>query len=210
MGMNELWGIDVASCDIKTYRQPVPAGETHFHSLLYGAAADAKNHRVWWAQLYGNVGSFDTKTHQAERIIPFRHGEGPRRLAIEDDGTLWVPLFGASQLVKIDGATGEELGRWQIPDRGAGPYGITLDKRRNAIWAATSNSDRIYRFDLATQKWRHYPLPRAESYIRMLELDPATGDVWTTYSSLPVGRRDPAVYGFEGANNVIVRLHPGD
>lgn len=210
MGMNELWGIDVASCEIRTYRQPVPAGETHFHSLLYGAAGDPKNHRVWWAQLYGNVGSFDTKTHQAERIIPFRRGEGPRRLAIADDGTLWVPLFGASQLVKIDGNTGEELGRWQIPDRGAGPYGITLDKKRNALWAATSNSDRIYRFDIATQTWRHYPLPRSESYIRMLEVHPETGDVWTTYSSLPVGKRDPKVFGTESANNIVVRLHPGD
>lgn len=210
MGMNELWGVDVASCDVKLYRQPLPAGETHFHSLLYGAAGDPKNHRVWWAQLYGNVGSFDTRTHQAERVIPFRRGEGPRRLAIEDDGTLWVPLFGASQLVKIDGNTGEELGRWQIPDRGAAPYGITLDKKRRAIWAATSNSDRIYRFDMDTQQWRHYPMPRAETYIRMLEVDATTGDVWTTYSSLPAGRRDPKIYGIESANNIIVRLHPGD
>jgi virginiamycin B lyase len=210
MGMNELWGVDVASCDIKTYRQPLPVGETDFHSLLYGATSDAKNGRVWWAQLYGNVGSFDTKKKQTDRIIPFRRGEGPRRLGIAEDGTLWVPLFGASQLVKIDGDTGEELGRWQIPDRGAAPYGITIDKKRNAIWAATSNSDRIYRFDIDTQKWRHYPMPRAETYIRMIELDPETGDVWTTYSSLPVGRRDPKVHGFEGANNVIVRLHPGD
>ncbi len=112
--------------------------------------------------------------------------------------------------MKIDGETGEELGRWQIPDRGAGPYGITLDKKRNAIWAATSNSDRIYRFDIATQAWRHYPMPRAEAYIGMLEVHPETGDVWTTYSSLPVGRRDPKLAGTESANNIIVRLHPGD
>lgn len=210
MGMNELWSVDVASCDIQTYRQPVPPGETHFHSLLYGAAGDPKNRRVWWAQLYGNVGSFDTKTRTAERIVPFRRGEGPRRLAIEDDGTLWIPLFGSSQLVKIDGNTGQELGRWQIPDRGAGPYGITIDKKRNAIWAATSNSDRIYRFDIAKQVWRHYPMPRAETYIRMLEVHPDTGDVWTTYSSLPAGRRDPQLYGFESANNIILRLQPGD
>lgn len=210
MGMNELWSVDVASCAITTHKQPMPVGETDFHSLLYGAAGDPKNHRVWWAQLYGNVGSFNTQTGLTERIIPFKKGEGPRRLAIEDDGTLWVPLYGASQIVKIDGNTGLELGRWQIPDRGAAPYGLTLDKKRNAIWAATSNSDRIYRFDIATERWRHYPMPRAETYIRMLELDPATGDIWTTYSSLPVGKRDPKAYGFEGANNIVVRLHPGD
>ncbi len=87
---------------------------------------------------------------------------------------------------------------------------MTYDKRRNAIWAATSNSDRIYRFDIATQKWRHYPTPRQETYIRVIEIDPDTGDIWTTYSSLPVGKRDPKVYGIESANNIVIRLQPGD
>lgn len=210
MGKNELWGINIESGDIKTYRMPLPVGESHFHSLMYGAAIDTKHKRVWWAQLLGNVGSIDTERDVAERLIQFPKGAGPRRLALQEDGTLWVPLFGAGQLVKIDGETGVELGRYTIPDRGAGPYGITYDKRRNAIWAATSNSDRIYRFDIAQKKWRHYPLPRRESYIRMIELDPVTNDVWTSYAALPVGKRDPKVFGVESANNMIVRIQPGD
>jgi streptogramin lyase len=210
MGKNELWGINTDSGDIKKYRLPLLAEETHFHSLLYGAAIDAKRNRVWWAQLYGYVGSFDTQKSIAERLVPFNRGEGPRRLAVQEDGTLWVPLFGAGQLVKVDGDTGAELGRYTIPDRGSGPYGITLDKKRNAIWAATCNSDRIYRFDIATKKWRQYPMPRKETYIRAIEVDAETGDVWTTYSSLPVGRRDVKVFGTESANNIIIRLRPGD
>ncbi len=210
MGKNELWGVNVDSGDIKTYRMPLVEGETTFHSLLYGAAIDAKNNRVWWSQVYGYAGSFDTEHNVAERILPFKRGEGPRRLAIGEDGTLWIPLFGAGQVVKVDGASGRELGRYQIPDRGAAPYGITLDKKRNAIWAATSNSDRIYRLDIASGKWTHYPLPRKESYIRMVEIDPQTGDVWTTYASLPVGKRDPQEFGTPSANNIIVRLHPGN
>jgi streptogramin lyase len=210
MGKNELWGINVETGDIKKFRQPVIQGENHFHSLLYGAAFDPKHQRVWWAQLFGYAGSFDAVNDEAERILPFKHGEGPRRLAVQDDGTLWIPLFGAAQLVKIDGETGKELGRFTIPDRGAGPYGITLDKKRNAIWAATCNSDRIYRFDIDTKKWRHYPMPRKEAYIRAIEVDEETGDIWTTYSNLPVGKRDPKIFGTESANNIIVRLHPGD
>jgi len=210
MGSNELWALNVESGEIKLYRMPVVEGETHFHSLLYGAAIDVKRKRVWWAQMYGMAGSFDTEHNIAERVLPYRRGEGPRRLAIQDDGTVWIPLFGASQLVKINGDTGEELGRYQIPDRGAAPYGITYDKRRNAIWAATSNSDRIYRFDIATARWRQYPMPRKETYIRMIEIDPQSGDLWTTYASLPVGARDPAMFGTASANNMIIRLHPGD
>ncbi len=210
LGMNELWGLHVERGDIEKHRMPLVPGESHFHSLLYGAAIDARNNRVWWAQLYGYAGSFDTERKIAERVLPFERGDGPRRLAIQDDGTLWVPLFGSSQIVRIDGETGLETGRFQIPDPGAAPYGITFDKKRNALWAATSNSDRIYRFDIATERWRHYPLPRKETYIRMVEVDPQTGDVWTTYASLPVGRRDPRVFGTESANNMIVRLRPGD
>jgi len=210
LGKNELWALHVDSGEIRTYRMPLAPGESHFHSLLYGAAIDVERNRVWWAQLYGHVGAVDTERNIADRVVPFARGAGPRRLAIQDDGTLWVPLFGSSELVRIDGATGEETGRYRIPDQGASPYGITLDKRRNAIWAATSNSDRIYRFDIEESRWRHYPLPRREAYIRMVEVDPQSGDVWTTYSSLPVGARDPAIHGTAGANNMIVRLHPGD
>jgi virginiamycin B lyase len=210
MGTNELWGINVTSGEIKTYRMPVPAGESHFHSLIYGAAQDTQHKRVWYAQLFGNVGSLDTEHDIAERIIPFRKGAGPRRLALQEDGTLWIPLFGAGQLVKVNGDTGAEMARYSFPDRGAAPYGITYDRRRNAIWAATSNSDRIYRFDIATQHWTQYPLPRRESYIRMIELDPRTNDVWTSYAALPVGERDPKIFGTASANNMIVRLQPGD
>jgi len=39
---------------------------------------------------------------------------------------------------------------------------------------------------------------------------PETGDIWTTYSNLPVGERDPAIWGSRHANNMIVRLVPGD
>lgn len=209
LGKNELWAIDVESGDIETYRMPMMPGETSFHSLLYGAAIEPERDRVWWAQLYGHVGSIDTDANIADRIIPFSRGAGPRRLAIHD-GILWVPLFGKSELVKIDTGTGLELGRYRIPDRGAAPYGVTLDKRRNAIWAATSNSDRIYRFDIDEETWGHYPLPRRETFIRMIEVHPETGDVWTTYASLPVGKRDPEEFGTESANNMIVRLRPGD
>jgi streptogramin lyase len=210
MGANELWGLNVESGAIKTYRMPVVEGETHFHSLLYGAAIDTRNHRVWWTQINGFAGSFDTDHNVADRVLPFRQGMGPRRMAVQEDGTLWILLFGASQLVKVDGSTGLELGRYQIPDRGAAPYGVTFDKKRNAIWAATSNSDRIYRFDIATQHWRQYPMPRKETYIRMIEIDPQTGDLWTTYASLPVGPRDAALFGTPSANNIIIRLRPGD
>ncbi len=210
LGKNELWGLDTDTGDIKRFRMPMVSGETSFHSLLYGAAIDTSSNTIWWAQLFGVAGSFNATEEIPERIIPYARGEGPRRLAIEESGILWVPLFGSSELSKVDTKSGLEIARYRIPDRGGSPYGITLDKRRNAIWAAPSNSDRIYRFDIESEKWSHYPLPRREAYIRLIEVHPETGDIWTTYSNLPVGERDPAIWGTKHANNMIVRLVPGD
>ena len=97
-----------------------------------------------------------------------------------------------------------------MPDRAGATYSVTLDPKRRAIWVGTTNSDRIYRFDIETARWRHYPLPRKEAFLRMIEIDHATGDIWTAYANLPVGPRDPEIHGIEGANNMVVRLVPGD
>ena len=210
LGKNELWGVHVETGVINTYRLPHAGGESSLHTMLYGAAIDVENNRVWWAQLNGYVGSFDTAATVTDRIVPFGRGVGPRRIAIQEDGVLWVPLYGDGALSKIDTKTGLELARYSLPDPGAAPYGVTLDKKRNAIWAATAHSDRIYRFDIDSERWRHYPLPRKEAFLRMVDVDPETGDVWTTYSSLPVGKRNVDVHKVDSANNIIVRLHPGD
>ena len=210
VGINELWSVDVKTGEVKRFPMPLPEGEELFHVFIYGAAMDPSLKRVWWTQLHGFLGSFNVETEQVERIVPFPRGAAPRRMAIEDDGTLWVPLYGEGQLFKFDTKKGVELARYDMPDRAGASYSITLDSKRRAVWVGTTNSDRIYRFDIDTARWRHYPLPRKEAFLRMIEIDHETGDLWTTYANLPIGKRDPAIYGDEHANNMIVRLHPGD
>ncbi len=210
IGINELWSIQIETGEIKRYTMPVPKGEEVFHTFLYGAALDPSGKRVWWTQLHGYLGAFNTETETVEHLVEFERGAMPRRLAIDDDGTLWVPLFGEGQLVKYDTQTGKELARYDMPDRAGASYSVTLDEKRNAIWVGTTNSDRIYRFDIADERWRHYPMPRKEAYLRSIELDHETGDLWTAYSNLPIGKRDPAIHGTETANNRLIRIHPGD
>lgn len=210
VGLNELWSVDVESGAIERHVMPLPPGEEPFHVFIYGAVMEPSLERVWWTQLHGFLGAFNVRTEQVERIVPFPRGAAPRRMAIEADGTLWIPLFGEGQLVKFDTRATEELARYDIPDPAAAPYSITLDEKRRAIWVATTNSDRIYRFDIDSERWRHYPLPRREAFLRMIEIDHETGDLWTAYANLPVGPRDPTVHGHAGANNIVVRLHPGD
>ena len=82
MGKNELWALNIESGEIEKFRQPLSPGESHFHSLLYGAAMETGTDRVWWAQLYGYVGAVDSTNNTTDRIVPFEKGAGPRRLAI--------------------------------------------------------------------------------------------------------------------------------
>lgn len=210
VGINELWSVHVESGEIKRYKMPLPDGEEQFHVFIYGAAMDPDGKRVWWTQLHGFLGAFNTETESVERIVSFPRGAAPRRLAIEDDGTLWVPLYGEGQLVKFDTKAGVEVARYSMPDRAGATYSVTLDPKRRAIWVGTTNSDRIYRFDIDSAHWRHYPLPRKEAFLRMIEIDHDTGDIWTSYANLPIGPRDPAIHGIAGSNNMVVRLRPGD
>lgn len=210
VGINELWSVHVESGEVKRFPMPLPTGEEQFHVFIYGAAMDPNGKRIWWTQLHGFLGAFNTETESVERIVPFPHGAAPRRMAIEDNGTLWVPLYGDGQLVKFDTYKGVEVARYDMPDRAGATYSVTLDPKRHAVWIGTTNSDRIYRFDIDTERWRHYPLPRKEAFLRMIEVDHASGDIWTSYANLPVGPRDPAKHGNKGANNMVVRLVPGD
>ncbi|MEM7468805.1 MAG: SMP-30/gluconolactonase/LRE family protein [Pseudomonadota bacterium] len=210
VGINELWSVHTETSEVKRYKMPLPDGEEQFHVFIYGAAMDPDGKRVWWTQLHGFLGAFNIETESVERIVPFPRGAAPRRLAIEEDGTLWVPLYGEGQLVKFDTKTGAEVARYDMPDRAGATYSVTLDPKRHAIWVGTTNSDRIYRFDIDDERWRHYPLPRKEAFLRMIEIDHDTGDVWTAYANLPIGKRDPTIHGHESANNMVVRLRPGD
>ncbi len=210
VGLNEIWSIHTETEELKRFKMPLPEGEKDFHVFIYGAAMDPNGQRIWWTQLHGYLGAFNTQTESVERIVPFPRGAAPRRMAIEADGTMWVPLYGEGQLVQFDTAEGVEVARYDMPDRAGATYSVTLDPKRHALWVGTTNSDRIYRFDIDTKQWRHYPLPRKEAFLRMIEIDHETGDVWTSYANLPVGARDPKVHGIEGANNMVVRLVPGD
>ena len=210
VGLNELWSIHTETGEVKRYKMPLPQGEEEFHVFIYGAAMDPNGKRVWWTQLHGFLGSFNTETERVERIVEFPRGAAPRRMAIERDGTLWVPLYGEGQLVKFDTKKGVEVARYDMPDRAGASYSVTLDERRRALWVGTSNSDRIYRFDIDDARWRHYPLPRKEAFLRMIEIDHESGDIWTAYANLPIGPRDSRIHGRVGANNMIVRLRPGD
>jgi streptogramin lyase len=82
----------------------------------------ADGNHVWWTQIQGNLGSFNTETLQVETVVEFPMGSGPRRLAIDEHDVAWVPLYGASQLLAYDTKAQKEVARYNMPRRSAASY----------------------------------------------------------------------------------------
>lgn len=201
---NRLGRLDPETGETAEFDMPVPEGmdpqAPPFNIALYGAVMTSDRQTVWFTQLNGYLGAFDTETLQVVAKIPFPRGTGPRRLAIDEDDVLFVPLTGAGQLFVYDAKQKKELGTYDLPDRNSYPYVAVWDPQRKVVWIGTGNSDLIYQFDPRTKRFLEYPLPRKAAYMRRVVVVPTTGDVWTSYAGFPAEK---------GPANAVV-LRPGE
>lgn len=200
IGQNELASMDPATGEIQRFPMPQKDGEAAFHAALYGCVMSADRKHVWFTQLNGIVGGFNVETGKLETSLDFPLGTIPHRMAIDDHDVIYVALSGDGQVLAYDTRAGKELARHSLPDRNSSPYAVTWDQRRRVVWVAASNTDAIYRLGPDTGKIAVLPLPRERAYMRMIDLDRNTGDLWTTYAHLPIGR----------GPNYAVRIEVGD
>jgi streptogramin lyase len=141
---------------------------------------------IWYSQLgIGSFGSFNVETREFEtRVILPLADSGPRRLTISDKDIMYVPLYGSGQLLEFDTRSGEQTGLYDLPDTGSAPYAVTWDPVRKVVWIATSNADVIYRFDPETSAFGVIPMPRKDAYLRMIDIDPQSGVLVTSYANV--------------------------
>jgi streptogramin lyase len=183
---------DPATGEVATFPVPDVAGRPRQGSQVYGFAMESNRERVWYSQLMiGVIGSFNIETLEFEKLVVLPSADaGPRRLTISDDDVLYVPLFGAGQLIEYDTKT-DAMTTYDLPDRAAAPYAATWDQGRQVVWIPTSNADAIYRFDPSTKEFGVLPLPRQRAYTRMVTIDPATGDLVSSYANIHERVRGP-------------------
>ncbi len=155
-------------------------------AALYGLAMTSDHDEVWYSQLNNGVfGGFDIE--KQEYIGPFMLPDpnaGPRRLTIDDNDVLYLALYGSGQLAEFDTKTREMVGIYDLPDTASAPYTATWDQVRKVVWIGTSNGDVIYRFDPATKEFGVLPLPRAQAFLRMIDIDPKTGVLVSSYANI--------------------------
>ena len=187
IGSNRMARLDPRTGDIATIETPTREGQSPLHSALYGAVITGDGKRVWFSQLSGGVGAVNTETDKIDVYLPMPQGTGPRRMALDDQDVLYVPLFGTGELLIYDSKADKELARVMMPDPNNAAYSAVWDPWRKVIWIGTSNADVIYKFKPADRTFEVFPLPSDMGYLRMITFDRRNGNLWTAYSNIPTG-----------------------
>jgi streptogramin lyase len=198
IAQNKLIRLDPRTGKTLTVDAP-STGEAPAQSMVYGGAMTADGKTVWFTQLNGYVFAVDTASGQVTEKIDIPRGDGPRRLTIDKDDVLYVPLDGAGRILVYDTKTKKEIGRFALPDWAAGPYAANWDPTRNAVWTVGRNG-KVYRFNVADKSFIEYPFPR-QVLVHALSVDNETGDVFFSYGGTPQIAWSP---------RMVAWLHPGE
>ena len=103
----------------------------------------------------------------------------PRRMGADGEGNVWVGLWLAGKLMKIDYKTAEMTGYTPPSGEYSGAYSASADKKNNLVWVTLHRVDKIARFNPKTKEWVEFPLPEAETDVREIEVDPSNPNrVW--------------------------------
>jgi streptogramin lyase len=155
-------------------------------TALYGLIMTQDRGQVWYSQLgNGTFGGFDIESRQY--IGPFQlpdRNAGPRRITISDEDVVYLALYGSGQLAEFDTRTRQMIGIYDLPDTASAPYSATWDPVRRVVWIPTANGDVIYRFDPRSKAFGVLPLPREQAFLRMVDVDPMTGVLVTSYANI--------------------------
>ncbi len=153
---------------------------------------------VWFARLYGNDIGFINPEDDTVTMIktPF---EGPRRMRVDADNNVWIVAFQDSQLVKYLPKTGEFV-HYDMPVVNELPYSLNVDRERGIVWVNGNQSDTVFSFDIQSEQWMIYPLPRKRSFTRDIEIA-EDGSIYTSNSHFPS-------WQIEDGQPTLIRIRP--
>jgi virginiamycin B lyase len=142
----------------------------------YGIVLD-KTGVVWFCQLAGDrLGRLDPATGNITELA-MGAGSRPRRLATAPDGSLWVTLYGAGKLVRVDPAAQKVVKEYALPaGPSGGAYAVSVDGA-GIVWANEIQTDTVIRLDPRTEQLRVFELPSKNVGIRKMIVD-ADGRLW--------------------------------
>jgi streptogramin lyase len=203
IGNNGVGYLDPAPGEAKSFPAPEVPGRTDRNPALYGLVMTSDHSHIWYSQVgIGVFGSFNVNTEEFETPVELPSEDaGPRRLTISDDDIMYAALYGSGQLLAYDTKSRKQTGLYDLPDTGSAPYAATWDPVRKVVWIPTSNGDVIYRFDPRNETFGVLPLPRQSAFLRMIDIDRATGMLITSYAN---------IVQFVHGPRMVLMIDPGD
>jgi streptogramin lyase len=164
---NGVYSLDPKTGQWNFYQAPTKG------SGAYGIALAGDGSPYFAEDNIDRIGHVDLKTGKVEEFRIQDQGEKilPRRMNSDGDGNIWVGLWQAGKLMKMDYKT-KQMTIFTPPTKDAGCYSVTVDKKNNIVWVSEQAVDKIARFDPKTNSWMEFSLPDSQSDPRRIELDP--------------------------------------
>jgi virginiamycin B lyase len=132
---------------------------------VYDMDTDSKGRTLVNIWRNAEIGVFDQNAKTYKTYPLLTPESGPRRGEIDRNDNLWVTLYYAGRLAKFNADTGEVKEYPLIAGTAAyeapwtAPYSATVDNGNQIVWTTDFNSNRLFRFDIATEKFTEYMLP---------------------------------------------------
>ena len=168
---NQVRMLNTATKEFKFYDPPSYVA-TKEPTGAYGITV-AGDGSVWWAEdIADRMVRVDPVTGKVDEFkIPFDGVAYPRRMSHDARGDIWVGLWNAGLLMKVDFET-KQMSFFAPPTETPGTYSVSVDRKSNLIWVSEQQADKIARFNPKTGEWVEFPLPDSESDPRRIEVDP--------------------------------------
>ena len=177
-GSGEVASVIVPSADL-TEAQGLP--------LPYGLQVNGHDQLFSTQLTGGTLVQYDISSRKGELVEMPTPNAGPRRPALRADGALWIPEWNTGYLALFNPADGG-FQRYKIGPSTLGAYDAETDPRSGVVWITGALDTSMVRFNPKTETAESFPMPTEPAYTRHLAIDPATGDLWSAYSSLPAAK----------------------
>jgi copper transport protein len=181
IGSGRMWQFDI---ETGNYTMHKIADSTLITNILL-----APDGRIWYVDPigggnnHGALGIYNPEDNSSRRFVIPEEGI-PTGLAMDNNGSIWMPISEANKVAKFDPAS-ERFSSYEIPTPASRPAGIATDRQGN-IWFA-------------------------EAAGNIAKIDPATGNIteYAPNSSLYTLEEPTAVFPDPNSYNIYIADHTG-
>jgi virginiamycin B lyase len=153
-----LFKIDTTTGTVTEYKIPTNDG-------VYDMDTDSKGRTIINIWRNAKIGVFDPRSEAYAEYKTPTPDSGPRRGDIDARDRLWVAEYYSGLLAMFDPANGQIKEFPLVPGAKAygppylAPYTATVDDKNQLVWATDFNSNRIFKFDMKTEKSTEFFMP---------------------------------------------------